>query len=87
MCDVVAQAKNWSSKVKKISIKSRIPVNFEIYSLERDSTGDREFVFFSIFYFYINFFRILYFFKMAEKNSTKNYEQCFAVNLWITYQK
>ena len=22
-----------------------------------------------------------------EKTAQKNYEQCFAVNLWITYQK
>ena len=45
--------------------------------------GDREFGFFVYFSFFLFiFFRILYFSKTTEKIAQKNYEQCFAVNLW-----
>ena len=58
---------NWPSEVKKSAYSQEIRVNFEIYFLERDSTGDREFSFISIFHFFSIFFRILYFSKMMEK--------------------
>ena len=42
--------------------------------------------FFLVFTFLFFFFRIPYFSKTTEKIAQKNYEQCFAVNLWITYK-
>ena len=66
--DLAACAKQWLSEVKKNQhkIEKIIQVNFEIYLLEWNSTGDRELVF-VLFLFVFLFLCIRYFSKMTGK--------------------
>ena len=70
--NLAAWAKHWLSEVKtnQHKIEKIIQVNFEIYFLERNSTGDTE-LDFVLFLFVFLFFRIRYFSKMTEKIAQK----------------
>ena len=70
--DLAAWPKHWLSEVKtnQHKIEKIIQVNFEIYFLEQNSTGDTELVFVL---FVFLFFCMRYFSKMTEKIAQKKF--------------